>query len=329
MKRICVFVSILFAVALIACVPVQPQPTSNTTIQDAVQPVKEPQASAEFEVTGLKASTDSAIEGDNVSITATIRNKGKGAGLYNVLFKIDTKPAVNEQVNINPGETINKTIAFKEDNACVKYVEVGGRSLVVIFHPHGEKNAENQNGYVTNFTYNRFNFQCNGKEVLLKENFQSKDVSYKEVVAFLNANKYCSLPCFTEPLHNDAEAHGIKCAYVWHQAENSKIAYGATVQTWIEYRSGLSFNGFRTLDRGLVFIEPAKSGNNVVYVEKGKPLGYIDLNNALFSDYGYFEKYSSMMSSEVKRLAELGLTDIKPDYYCDNGFITVQCVCYW
>lgn len=113
---------------------------------------------------------------------------------------------------------------------------------------------------------------------------------------------------FAEDVHNNAEAAGIRAAWVSIELEGKD--------------EGHVCNAFETRDRGLVYIdctggvkdagritkqvttdtEPQlsqeKSWDTIAYVEIGKEYGRIHINHAESISYGYFEEY-------IKRIHEL------------------------
>ncbi len=113
---------------------------------------------------------------------------------------------------------------------------------------------------------------------------------------------------FAEDLHNNAEAAGIRAAWVAIELEGKD--------------EGHVCNAFETRDRGLVYIdctggvkdagritkqvttdtEPQlsqeKSWDTIAYVEIGKEYGRIHIDHAESTSYGYFEDY-------IKRIHEL------------------------
>jgi hypothetical protein len=331
MERVYVFASMLAIVVLMACTPVLQQPASNSTTQSSVQPVKEPQASAEFEVTDLKASTDSAIEGDNVSVTATISNKGKASGSYKVVFKIDTKPSLEEEISILQGETTTSIFYLKERAACIRTVEVGSRSLPIIFHPVGDINNIDQTGFMVHNSHSGFNYVFSmNRYINLNENYQAKNPSFEQLISYLKTKDYSKDPYAVETLHNEAEISGIKCAFVWMETENNERETQGSVSQFLTINKGADYmNAFQTTDKGMVIVHPRVPGF-IVYLEKGKPMALIGYAHALFTDYRYFEKYSSMVTAEIERYKQLGIEDpTKKQQVVAPKLIFAKADCYW
>ena len=97
----------------------------------------------------------------------------------------------------------------------------------------------------------------------LDNNEFAKDVTYSEVISFVLEDEtdkveynYSSFVCadFAEMLHNNAEAAGIKCAYV------SVSATGIS-DDGVPYE-GHALNAFNTTDKGLIYIDSTGSMDN-------------------------------------------------------------------
>lgn len=130
------------------------------------------------------------------------------------------------------------------------------------------------------------------------ENASAKDPTWQQLVDFLkvdltDSRKYvlgeyvCS--GFTEDLHNNAEALGIRSAVVIVHFEDSEI--------------GHSLNAFNTVDRGLVFIDNTgvsgstnRAWDRVAYLRIGEQYGGITIDAAIESfEYEYYEsKYEQL-----------------------------------
>ena len=98
----------------------------------------------------------------------------------------------------------------------------------------------------------------------LDNNEFAKDVTYSEVITFVLEDEtdkveynYSSFVCAdsAEMLHNNAEAAGIKCAYVSVSAtgiSNDGVPF-----------DGHALNAFNTTDRGLIYIDSTGSMDNM------------------------------------------------------------------
>jgi hypothetical protein len=119
---------------------------------------------------------------------------------------------------------------------------------------------------------------------------------------------------FAEDVHNNAEAAGIRAAWVAIELEGQG--------------EGHVCNAFETTDRGLIYIDctggvrdavritkqvttttgpqlsQEKSWDTIAYVEIGKEYGRININNAESTSYGYFEEYMNRIQELEIRLDE-------------------------
>jgi len=130
------------------------------------------------------------------------------------------------------------------------------------------------------------------------ENASAKDPTWQQLVDFLKTDltdgrKYVleEYVCtgFTEDLHNNAEALGIRSAVVFVHFEDSEI--------------GHSLNAFNTVDRGLVFIDNTgvsgftnRAWDRVAYLRIGEQYGCITVDAGIESfEYEYYElKYEQL-----------------------------------
>lgn len=141
---------------------------------------------------------------------------------------------------------------------------------------------------------------------------------------------------YAQAIYNDAEAAGIKTAFVAVRFADGSVAH--------------AFNFFETTDRGSVFIDctapdlasvPAPSlfggkiyggstdYNKVAYVEVGQPLGFISLNvagNFGFDYPGYqewqreksqFDNDLQTYNNEIGRYGSGNVIYVPPDVYAD------------
>ena len=135
----------------------------------------------------------------------------------------------------------------------------------------------------------------------LDNNEFAKDMTYSEVISFVLEDEtdkveynYSSFVCAdsAEMLHNNAEAAGIKCAYV------SVSATGISDDGVPFY--GHALNAFNTTDRGLIYIDSTGSMNN-------KPMDNIAIieNNGIFyktineTNYSALTMYLDVKNVEV------------------------------
>ena len=148
----------------------------------------------------------------------------------------------------------------------------------------------------------------------LVNNPDATDPSYSDLMMFLNTdstdkNEYleASYVCadFAEDLHNNAEASGIRAAWVSIDFEGDALGHAS--------------NAFETTDMGLVYVDCTGSNQNqdeylgnqgdgiksghtsnpertsfdsIAYIEIGKLYGIIDIAKAQLPSYSFFEGYS-------------------------------------
>ena len=112
--------------------------------------------------------------------------------------------------------------------------------------------------------------------------------TYAQLIAFIkgdttDSNEYieegsgayiCS--DFAEDIHNNAEAVGIRAAWVGIDIEGDD--------------EGHALNTFKTTDRGLVYID-CINDDAVAFVEIGKELGFIPVTYAKSLSYSFYEEY--------------------------------------
>lgn len=142
---------------------------------------------------------------------------------------------------------------------------------------------------------------ADGQPIELTNNPDATNPTYAELVAFIKEDTTDQLAyvegfnkgediwggrvCadFAESVHNNAEAKGIKAAWVGIDFVNDE--------------NGHAVNAFLTTDKGLVFVDctgrntPVPS-DKIAYVEEGKPYGAIMLDYADLVSYSFYEKYT-------------------------------------
>ncbi len=153
-----------------------------------------------------------------------------------------------------------------------------------------------------------------GESAQLVNNEEASDPTWQELMEFLEADTTDQKPyavdsyscvAFAEELHNNAEAAGIKAAFVGVQFEDREV--------------GHALNAFQTTDRGLVFIDctsPVRSevsyrpmmeldtgetgevdeaqafgADKVAYVEIGREYGVISIEVATSPEYSFYQAY--------------------------------------
>lgn len=161
-----------------------------------------------------------------------------------------------------------------------------------------------------------------GERINLKNNWDAKDPTWQQLVSFLRADKtdsklytYFSFACgaFAEEVHNNAEAAGIRAAWVIVHFEDRDGQH--------------ALNAFNTTDRGLVYIDctgedimsiatrlaqtstyrrtvPAVERDKVAYVAVGKEYGLISLSRATATDYTFYEQMRNRWSRYEAKVQE-------------------------
>jgi len=126
------------------------------------------------------------------------------------------------------------------------------------------------------------------KPIELINNTYAKNPSYDELLAFIQSDTtneklfietfFWGYICtdYAEDVHNNAEAAGIRAAFVAVYFEGDEI--------------GHALNAFETIDKGLVYID-CTQWDTIAYIEKGKEYGCIDLDKAYSPAYSFYEEY--------------------------------------
>lgn len=146
-----------------------------------------------------------------------------------------------------------------------------------------------------------------GKPIELINNPDATNPTYAELVAFIKADAtdtksyverglegayVCS--DFVEDVHNNAEAAGIRAAFVGMNVE--------------EEDGGHALNAFETTDRGLVYIDctggkpsaKSKLWDTVAYIEIGQEYGRIEIDKAKSLSYSFYEEYKQKWQENEK-----------------------------
>jgi hypothetical protein len=127
----------------------------------------------------------------------------------------------------------------------------------------------------------------NLKPIELINNPDARNPSWDELMMFVRSDAtdskpfvqtfYWSYVCtdYARDVHNNAEAAGIKAAWVGIDFEGGG--------------PGHALNAFDTTDKGLVFVD-CTQWDTIAYVKIGEELGYLDLYWALSPEYSYYEE---------------------------------------
>ncbi len=143
---------------------------------------------------------------------------------------------------------------------------------------------------------------CVGEDdepIELINNPEANNPTYAELMLFIhrdttNLNAYieggpngyvCSE--YAEDVHNNAEASGIKAAWVGINFEVEEI--------------GHALNAFETTDRGLIYID-CTEWDTIAYVEEGKEYGCIDIADAESLSYSFYQEYMQKWQEYESRL---------------------------
>jgi len=148
-------------------------------------------------------------------------------------------------------------------------------------------------GYLTIFHNKQpTDFPNHGKPVHLIENNNAVDPTWKELKSFLFLDKtdekpyitgYFECASFAEEVHNNAEARGIKAAFV--------------ALFFSDEFTGHAINAFQTTDKGLVYIDCSASTDFVAYIEEDKEYGLVPLQKAQSFDYDFYIHYDDITVS--------------------------------
>jgi len=157
-----------------------------------------------------------------------------------------------------------------------------------------------------------------GEPIELINNPNATDPTYAELIAFIKedstdehryfsgSTEFSSLSyvCsdFAEDVHNNAEAAGIRAAWV-------SIDFGGDDE-------GHACNAFETTDKGLVYIDCTGGGfqsllpghptswDTVSYVEIAKEYGRIEIDKAKSLSYSFYEEYKQKWQEYQKLLSD-------------------------
>ena len=140
--------------------------------------------------------------------------------------------------------------------------------------------------------------------VSLSNNSTADDPTWQELITFLLADptddesyQLNTFDCanFSEMLHNNAEAAGIKAAFVGVFFSDGE--------------EGHALNAFKTTDRGLAYVDctgptltqrlqhPNLEWDKIAYVVKGKELGSVSISLTVYPKYSYYEQIGKSSGS--------------------------------
>jgi hypothetical protein len=167
-------------------------------------------------------------------------------------------------------------------------------------NPYFTDNTTKYLGYLTIF-HNKQpdDFPNAGKPIHLTENISATDVTWKELKAFLFLDKTDELPyidyvyecaSFAEELHNNAEARGIRAAFV--------------ALFFTDEFTGHALTAFHTTDKGLVYIDCSVGTDAVAYIEEDEEYGLVPLQMASSFSYDFYRSYQRMSGLTFKLIPE-------------------------
>jgi hypothetical protein len=149
-------------------------------------------------------------------------------------------------------------------------------------------------------------FSNMGKPVSLVNNESAVDPTWKELKAFLILDTTDKKPyiknffecaSFAEEVHNNAEARGIRSAYV--------------ALIFSEEFTGHAVNAFHTTDKGMVYIDCSVGADSVSYIEEQQEYGIVPIQMAISFDYDFYKQYRRINEEIYDLLLETpGIVDL-------------------
>jgi hypothetical protein len=154
-----------------------------------------------------------------------------------------------------------------------------------------------------------------GAMVVLTNYKNATDPAFNDLMTFLKADdtikikyEFPGFTCadFARTLHDNAEAHGIKCGFVAVEFFNRTIDYSIYDNGDPSFSppdrspdTGHGFNVFKTTDRGPIYVDASSQANfvndkpqvRIAYVEEGQELNEIDLDWTTDTSYSFCESY--------------------------------------
>lgn len=164
-----------------------------------------------------------------------------------------------------------------------------------------------------------------GAQVVLANNHSASDPTYDQLVQFLKSDDTSSLKysypnwtCadFAKQLHDNAEAKGIKAAFVGVEFYDGSIDYsiyddgsGSFSPPDLAPDMGHGLNLFNTTDKGPVYVDPSSlyegsTDDRIAYVVEGREFNEIDLDYATSTDYSFYTGYRQKYLDYIYELKE-------------------------
>jgi len=163
------------------------------------------------------------------------------------------------------------------------------------------------------------------KQVVLTNNMSAVDPTYNQLITFLKSDNTSSIKysapnwtCadFAKQLHDNAEAHGIKAAFVAVEFTNDSIDYNIyddgsgdfhPPTSDADYGHGIDL--FNTTDKGQVYVDASSiygisTGDRIAYVSKGMEFNEIDLSHATETNYPFYTNYKQRYTNYIRNLKD-------------------------
>ncbi len=232
-----------------------------------------------------------AVEEGVDVVTVTVDARGLAAGSHAATCTVTAEGAHNSPQFVNVVVTLS--------------LPPEGRALLHTLGRGADVYYEEQPPYVEGPT---------GRPIDLTNNGKAEDVSWDELIAFVVEDDTDQSPyiedfrmcgTFAEELHNNAEAAGIRSAWVSVDFADTDI--------------GHALNAFVTTDKGLVFVDCTGADESLVsedmdlemcdydkvaYVDIGSHYGLISLDHARSPSYSFYEEYCAAWKDYMADLDE-------------------------
>lgn len=174
-----------------------------------------------------------------------------------ILYSSITDDSALENTNVIENTNVTETVSTAKSNNVSETISKSN----ITENYNAEKAAREAKGYYTCTAGNYAG--ADGESIELLNYYNATDKTYNEVLKFLSIDKTDSrqytdtYQCgdFAETVHNNAEAAGIKCAWV--------------AVDFVDDNEGHACNAFNTTDRGLIYID-CVNGDTKVIVENTK-----------------------------------------------------------
>ncbi|MDD5171034.1 MAG: hypothetical protein PHN75_19620, partial [Syntrophales bacterium] len=223
----------------------------------------------------VTVSNECASEGDTVVVTARLSNPAPESAPYKSVFYVDKQAVKSEDLLVEANSFRDIGLSIHENSACMRYVEYDKIHRLLVFCPISNPEGIDCTSFTDYFNMQpaivyrtaetrtiilqskpvTFTYYAN-HDISLKDNYAATVPTYVQLLTFLQSKSYTGDPYPAETMHNDAELAGIKCAFLWWEAQGAAHSMG-----WgpIGLPSAVSdaayLVAFKTQDRGLVFVD--------------------------------------------------------------------------